>query len=50
MRKKEENEISVNLYGDWDTEHRPNMSEAKRRQMVRITKEKVAFDNIFTPK
>ena len=39
MRKKDENEIWVRLYGDGDKEHRPKMSDEKKGQKV-----KGAFD------
>ena len=50
VRKKDENEIWVRLYGDGDKEHRPKMSEAKKGQMVRISKVKGAFDKGYIPK
>ena len=49
MRKKDENEIWVRLYGDGDKEHRPKRSEAKKGQMVRISKVKGAFDKGYIP-
>ena len=49
VRKKDENEIWVRLYGDGDKEHRPKMSEAKKGQMVRISKVKGAFDKGYIP-
>ena len=49
VRKKDENEIWVRLYGDGDKEHRPKMREAKKGQMVRISKVKGAFDKGYIP-
>ena len=49
MRKKDENEIWVRLYGDGDKEHRPQMSDAKKGQLVRISKVKGAFDKGYIP-
>ena len=49
MRKKEENEIWVRLYGDGDNEHRPQMSKPKKGQMVRISKVKGAFEKGYIP-
>ena len=49
MRKKDENEIWVRLYGDRDNEHRGAMSDAKKRQVVRISKVKGAFEKGYIP-
>ena len=49
MRKNDENEIWVRLYGDGDKEHRLKMSEANKGQMVRISKVKGAFDKGYIP-
>ena len=49
VRKKDENEMWVRFYGDGDKEHRPKMAEAKKGQMVRISKINGAFDKGYIP-
>ena len=49
LTKKDENEIWVRLYGDGDKEARPKISEAKKRQMVRVSKVKGAFEKGYIP-
>ena len=49
VTKKDENEIWVRLYGDGDKEARPKISEAKKGQMVRVSKVKGAFEKGYIP-
>ena len=49
VRKNDENEICVRHYGERDKEHLPKMSEAKKGQMIRISKGKGEFDKRYIP-
>ena len=49
MRKKDENEVWVRLYGDGDKVARPKISEDRKGQMVRVSKMKGAFEKGYIP-
>ena len=49
VRKKDENEIWVRLYGDGDKVARPKISEDKKGQMVRVSKVKGTFEKGYIP-